>query len=110
MLLLTPMKVTKHILFRLLFLTAILFCLGLEVYSEFASPAYNVELSVILNSTDNNLNSDIDAFDDDHIIQAPEIFWMVEKLTCLSISANPLIIADFTFKNGQPPQQSSFRI
>jgi hypothetical protein len=104
------MKVTKHILFRLLFLTAILFCLGLEVYSEFASPTYNVELSENLNSLDNNFNSDIDAFDDDHIIQTPEKFWMVEKQIFLTISANPFIIADFTFKNGQPPQKSFFRI
>jgi predicted transglutaminase-like cysteine proteinase len=110
MLLLMPMKATTHKLFRLLFLTAVLFCLGLEVYSEFASPTYNVELSENLNSVDNNFNSDIDAFDDDHIIQAQEKFWMVEKLTCLTISSNPLIIADFTFKNWQPPQKSFFRI
>jgi hypothetical protein len=104
------MKVTKHILFRFIFLTALFFCLGLEVYSEFASPTFNVELSENLNSTDNNINSDIDAFDDNHIIQAPEKFWMAEKLTCLTISNNPLIITDFTFKNWQPPQKSFFRI
>jgi hypothetical protein len=110
MLLLPSMKVTKHILFRFLFLTALLFCLGLEVYSEFVSPAYNVELSENFNSTDNNLNSDIDAFDDDHIIQAPEKFWVIEKLTCLTVTYYPHIIAEFTFKNWQPPQKSFFRI
>ncbi len=110
MLLLTPMKVTKHILFRLLFLTAILFCLGLEVYSELASPIHNVELSENMNLTDNKLNSDIDAFDDDHIFHTPEKFCMLEKQTCLTNSNNLHIITDFIFKNWQPPQKSYFRI
>jgi predicted transglutaminase-like cysteine proteinase len=110
MLLLPTMKVTKHILFRFIFLTAFLFCLGLEVYSEYSSPSYKVELSENLNSVDNNFNTDIDAFDDDHMVQSPEKYWMLQKLTCLTISNNKFIIADFTFKNWQPPQKSFFRI
>lgn len=103
------MKVTKHILFRLLFLTTVLFCLGLEVYSEYNSPSYCIENSENGNCTDNILNLDIDAFDDDHINQTYETFWIAERLTCLPISNNPILGHIFSFSNWQPPQKFFFR-
>jgi len=110
MLLLPPMKVTKHIVFRFLFLIAVLFSLGVEVYSNYTFPTYNMELSEELNVEDNNLNSDIDSFDDDHINQTQEKLLIGEKLTCLTISNNLFIIPEFSFSNWQPPQKSPFRI
>jgi len=103
------MKATKHILFRFIFLITVLFCLGLEVYSEYYSPAYSIELSEKMNCADNIFNLDIDAFDDDHMSQTYETFWIAERLTCLPIPNNPFLGHIFSFSNWQPPQKFFFR-
>lgn len=72
------MKVSKHILFRFLFLIAVLFCLGLEVYSNYSSPFYNTELSAELNCEENNGLSSVDSFEDEHINQVFESFYLVD--------------------------------
>jgi len=103
------MKIAKHILFRILFIIAVLFCLGLEVYSEYHSPAHNVELSEKMNCTDNIASLDSDAFDDDHMNQTYEIFWMAERISYLPITNNPFRGHEFSFANWQPPQKFFFR-
>lgn len=103
------MKIAKHILFRVLFIIAVLFCLGLEVYSEYESPAYSVELSEKMNCTDNITSLDSDAFDDDHLYQTYETFWIAERLSCLPASNNLFPGHKFSFSNWQPPQKFFFR-
>lgn len=103
------MKETKHILFRLLFLITVLFCLGLEVYSESDSPVNSVELSEKMNCADNIVSLDIDAFDDDHMSKPYETFWIAERHTCLPIPNNPFLGHLFSLSNWQPPQKSLFQ-
>lgn len=103
------MKTAKHILFRVLFIIAVLFCLGLEVYSEYDSPAYSVEFSEKVNCTDNILSLDFDAFDDDHMNQTFETFGIAERLTCLPNPNNPFLGHLFSLSNWQPPQKSLIR-
>lgn len=103
------MKVTKHILFRFIFLITVLSCLGLEVYSEYYSPANSVELSEQINNTDNIFSIDIDAFDDDHMNQTHETFWVAERLTCLPIPKNRFPEHKFSYTNWQPPKNFLLR-
>ena len=103
------MKIAKHILFRVLFIIAVLFCLGLEVYNEYDSPANSVELSERMNCTDNIVSLDSDAFDDDHMNQTYETFWIAKRLSCLSIPTHLFPGHEFSFSNWQPPQKFFFR-
>ncbi|MBA4410952.1 MAG: hypothetical protein C0397_16205 [Odoribacter sp.] len=104
------MKVTKNILFRLLLLIAVLFSLGIEASSEYASPLYNVELSSETNCADSNANSDIDSFNDDHINQVFKSCMLGERLTRLPISNGPFLPHKFSFLSWQPPKKFSFGI
>jgi hypothetical protein len=87
----------------------VLFCPGPEVYSECDFPAYSVELSEKMNCTDNFVSLDSDAFDDDHMSQTFQTFWIAERLYCLPIPNNPFLGQIFSFSNWQPPQKSFFR-
>lgn len=100
------MKVSKHILFRLLFLTAILFCLGLEVYTYYNTPVCNTELSSELNCEANNVLSSVDSFDDDHINQVDEPFYSVEQKVHLSFSNDSFLLNKFSISNWQPPKSA----
>jgi len=100
------MKVSKHILFRLLFLTAVLFCLGLEVYTNYNTPVCNIELSSEQNREDNNVLSEVDSFEDDHINQVHEPFIFVEQRVLIPNSNAPFLLIDFSFSSWQPPKSS----
>jgi hypothetical protein len=100
------MKESKHILFRLLFLTAILFCLGLEVCTYYKTPACNTELSSELNCGENNVLSNVDSFDDDHINQVDGSFYWVEQKVFIPFSNDPFLLDEFSVQNWQPPKFS----
>lgn len=100
------MKVSKHILFRLLFLTAVLICLGLEVYTYYNTPVCNTELSSEQNCEDNNVLSEVDSFGDDHINQVHEPFYFVEQLIVIPISNDSFLLKEFFFSSWQPPKSS----
>ncbi len=100
------MKISKHILFRLLFLAAVLFCLGLEVYTYYNTPVCNTELASELNCEENNVFSGVDSFDDDHINQVDEPFYFAEQLVLIPISNVSFLLKDFSFSSWQPPKYS----
>lgn len=100
------MKVSKHILFRLLFLTAVLFCLGLEVYTDYSTPVCNTELSSELNCEENNVFSNVDTFEDDHINQVHEPSYFVEQLIVIPVSNDSFLLKEFFFLSWQPPKSS----
>ncbi len=100
------MKVSKHILFRLLFLTAVLFCLGLEVYTYYNTPICNTELFSEQNCEDNNVLSEVDSFEDDHINQVHEPIYFVEQLIVIPISNDSFLLKEFSFSSWQPPKSS----
>ena len=100
------MKVSKHILFRLLFLTAVLFCLGLEVCTYYNSPVCNTELSSEQNCVASNVFSGVDSFEDDHINQVYEPFYLDEHKVLIPISNDEFLLNDFSFSSWQPPKYS----
>lgn len=100
------MKVSKHILFRLLFLTAVLFCLGLEGYTYYSTPVCKTELSSELNCEDNNVLSEVDSFDDDHINQVDGSFYWVEQKVLIPFSNNSYLLNEFSISSWQPPKYS----
>jgi hypothetical protein len=100
------MKESKHILFRLLFLIAILFCLGLEVYTYYNTPVCNMEVSSKQNCEDNNVLSEVDSFEDDHINQVYEPLYLDEQKIFIPFSNNDFLLNDFSFSSWQPPKYS----
>ncbi len=100
------MKVSKNILFRLLFLTAVLFCLGLEVYTYYKTPICNTELTSEQNCVDNNVLSEVDSFEDDHINQVNESSFFVLQLQIIPISNDSFLLNEFFFSSWQPPKYS----
>ena len=106
MLLLPRMKVTKHILFRLLFLFAVLFCLGLEAYSYYNSPICNIELSSERNCEENNVFSSTDTLEDDHINQAYKPFYLDDQNVLIPILNDEFLLQYFSFSSWQPPKYS----
>jgi hypothetical protein len=100
------MKMQKNILFRLLFIAAVLFCLGLEVHSDYNTLVCNVELSSGMNCEDNNLSSDVDAFDDDHINQVHELNLVAEPVFWIPTPKYIFLLPEFSYSGWQPPKYS----
>ena len=98
------MKLSRHILFRLLFFAAVLFCLGLEVYTYYNTSICNTELSSELNCEENNVPSDVDSFEDDHINQVYKPFYLVEPKVLIPNSNDMFLLKDFSFSSWQPPK------
>jgi hypothetical protein len=93
------MKSPKHIVFRLMFLTIVLFCLGLEVYAYNRTSICNTELSSELNYVDNGVSSNADLFEDDHINQAHVPSSFVKQPITIPLSKDSLLLIEFTFSS-----------
>lgn len=100
------MKGLKHIVFRLLFLITLFFCLGLEVYTNNSTPGYKIELSSELNYKDNNIISGVDSSEDDHINQTHAFPDFVKQLTVISISNDSHSSREFIVSSWKPPKYS----
>ena len=100
------MKVSKHILFRLLFLTAVIFCLGLEVYTNYNTQICNTELSSGQECGENDVFSGIDSFNDDHINQINEPLCSVEQKVLIPFSNDSFLIKKFPISTWQPPKSA----
>ena len=85
---------------------SVLFCLGLEVYSYSGVPSYDIEISDERSCEDNNILSDVDSFDDDHINQVIEPCFVAESLTWIQVSGNGFLLTQFSYSNWQPPKHS----
>ena len=100
------MKVPKHILLRLLFLSAVLFCLGLEVCTYYNTPICNTELSCVQDYKDNIVLSEVDSFEDDHINQVHDPYFFIERLIVVPILNDSFLLKEFFFSSWQPPKTS----
>jgi hypothetical protein len=61
------MKVVKHIVFQLIFLATLFSSLGLEASTDCNPPLCNVEFPANQHSEDNNVLTQDDSSEDDHI-------------------------------------------
>lgn len=100
------MKSSSHIVFRLLFLLTVFFCLVLEAYAFDNIPICNTELSSDQKCKDNSVFSYADSFEDDHINQVHAPFYFVKQLLFLSISNYSYLAKEFTLSNWKPPKYS----
>jgi len=100
------MKSPKLIVFRLLFLLTVLFCLVLEVYTNNNIPTCNTELSSDQNYKDTNVIYNVDSFEDDHINQTHVLSDFVNQLITISISKDTFLLKEFTISNWKPPKYS----
>jgi hypothetical protein len=84
------MKGLKHIVFRLVFLTTLFFCLGLEASAHGNAPHCNVEFPATQNSEDTNVFAQDDSFEDDHLnlIGHPYSFDMRPIFNAISIHSH----------------------
>lgn len=104
------MKIPKMIVFRVTFLLAVLFCLGLEVYSDYSTTICTVEISAEANTVDIGLNLDVDAFDDNLMNEVQEFSSIIEPTFRLPLSKDLFPLQKYTFSNWQPPKDSSIGI
>lgn len=101
---LPPMKISKHIFFRLLFLVAVLFCLGLEVYTNYSTFVCNTALSSNQDSEENIDFSNTDSIEDENINQGHCIIHLVEQLMLIPFSNELLLLKEHHFLSWQPPK------
>lgn len=100
------MKILRNILFRLLFMVAVLFGLESEVYSDTHVQACKVEVSSEMSSVDDILSSDFDSFDDDHINQIQEACLVAEPVLWMTTPKYIFLLHRFPHSNWQPPKYS----
>ena len=96
----------RLILFRNIFLLAVLFSLGINSSLNYTSNPFIIELSCCTNSSDNSLSSDIDPFDEDRIYQSTEYSWDGNVVNLNPIIRNCFLIDNFGISVWQPPKIS----
>lgn len=94
----------KHILFRLLFLVAILFCLGLEVYTHYGTPVCNTELTSQQDGEENIVLPNGDSIEDENFNQEHDANPFVEPLILMPISNKLPLLKEYSISNWQPPK------
>jgi hypothetical protein len=104
------MKIPEKILIRLIFLMAVLFCLGLEIYSDYNSSICTVELSVEASVSDKGLNSNVDVFDDSNLNQFHEFSSGFEPGFRLPILNDFFVFQEYNVASWQPPRNPGIRI
>jgi hypothetical protein len=100
------MKRPKNIVFRLLFLFAVLFCLSVEVYTGNNVLTCNTELSSDQNFKENTAFSHVDSFEDDHINQTYVFSDFVNQVGTIPISKDAFLSKEVPFPNWKPPKYS----
>lgn len=85
---------------------SLLFCLGLEVYSNSDVPSNGIEISAERSCEDNNILSEGDSFDDDHINKVAEPYLVPESLKWIPVSYSHFLLIQFSYSNWQPPKHS----
>ncbi len=98
------MKSLKKIVFQLVFLFAVLFCVGHIMHSFTNSQCEIIELATDSNNTEINFNSHVDSLDDEQMNQTTELISNIEYIGQMPfINYNfPQFI--FSFINWQPPK------
>ena len=90
--------------FRIIFLFAVFFCIGIEAYSNYnIQPLATVILSAE-NSGENSFASDMDFFNADEINQSVEFSCARKALSRITYPANILFIRNYCISFWQPPK------
>jgi len=100
------MNSNRKFLIGILFILTILFCQGINAYSNSVIRSYNIQLSSHSNSCCNNLSADIDSFDDDQIFHTVEINSFTESRCQKTITQNCFLNQKFFLSIWQPPKLS----
>ena len=104
LLILQAMKQLKHILLRLIFLLAILFCMGLEVYSHYSAKVCNTELAAQQEVQDNIALQNGDFAEDETVSLRADLNYFEEPLVLLPTDNKLFLLKQYSFLNWQPPK------
>lgn len=83
---------------------AVLFCLGLEVYTCYNTPTGNTEISSNLNDEENNIVTSVDSFEDEQIIHVYEPAYFIDQLKLIPLTNELSLLKEFPLSNWQPPR------
>ncbi len=100
------MKVLKHIVFRLVFLTTLFVCLGLEAATHVNAPLCKVEFPANPNSEDTIFFTQDDSFEDDHINLVVHPYSFDRQLIYSSISIPSHSPKEHSASSWKPPKFS----
>jgi hypothetical protein len=98
------MKRASKILFRIIFLMAVLFSAGLNTYSNSDIHTTISDHPVMENCGDNNFFQDVDFFDDEQINQNSDFFSGADFLYQIHIPQNCILIPNYPTSVWQPPK------
>ncbi len=100
------MKIHRKILFRIIFLLAVLFCYGINVYSNYNVHSYSIEQTAGTNTVENSLSSDIDSSNEDQNNQFDEFDCIGKPIFQIPNTNNYFSTYNFCFSVWQPPKNS----
>lgn len=100
----TGMKRKRKLLFKIIFILAVFFSIGIDAYSNFNMHPYSTELSTGKNSAENSFRSDIDSMNEDQIDPSYK-FDLTDGTFCqIPFPWNCSIVYTFYFSIWQPPK------
>lgn len=88
----------------LLLLVAMLFCLGLEVYTNYSNPVCNTELTSQQEGEENIVIQNDDVIEDENFHQDHDVNHFVDPLLLIPFSNKLFLLKEYTFSNWQPPK------
>ena len=99
------MKRQRKILFRFIFLLAIVYCFGINAYSNYNMQPNSVVLPTGGNSEENIFFSDVDFFDDEQINQIFEFITAVDSVYWIPFTQSCFLISRYPTSIWQPPKK-----
>jgi hypothetical protein len=100
------MKIHRKILSGILFSIAVLFCVDVNVFSNYNIQSDNTELATGINSFENCFSSDLDSSDDDQIDNFNRPGSLMELRSQKSIIENCSVLLNCSFSIWNPPKIS----
>lgn len=91
-------------LLRIIILLAVLFCAGIDAYSNSNIQTIIIEHPAVDNCGENNLSPDVDFFDDEQISQISDFFSGDDFIFQIHIPQNSHLIRRFPSLIWQPPK------
>jgi len=100
------MKIPVKILFRIIFLIAVLFCFEMDVYSNCNNLTNSIEISTCGNVVENSFNSEWDSCDDDQINFFNKPGLLIEPGSQQSALTNCFVLLNSSVSVWHPPKIS----
>ena len=98
------MNIESKTLLRIIILLAVLFCAGIDGYSNSNIRTTLIGHPAVDNCWENNSSSDVDFFDDEQINQISDFFSGVDLIFQIHIPLDCLLIPSFPSLIWQPPK------